>query len=159
MKHNRGFSLLEVTVAVSILIVGIVSVISLTNSSLSGAQLSKMRLISAGLAQEGIERVRDIREFNLDKSGWNNWYDSIINGDYNVQYNDTNLRPFSVAPLMFNPSTLLYQYDSGNDSLYYRRINLQKISSHQIDVLVEISWTAKGREHSLIAEDQLWNWR
>lgn len=159
MKHNRGFSLLEVTVAVSILIVGIVSVISLTNSSLSGAQLSKMRLISAGLAQEGIEIVRDIREFNLDKSGWNNWYDSIINGDYNVQYNDTNLRPFSVAPLMFNPSTLLYQYDSGNDSLYYRRINLQKISSHQIDVLVEISWTAKGREHSLIAEDQLWNWR
>jgi len=162
LKQNKnGFSLLGVIIAIFIAITGLIAILSLANYSLSAASNSKMKLIASGLAQEGIEVVRNIRE---SQSDWNEWYDGIVNCNYpvqcnyQVQYNSLALVSYSDTPLKID-SNGLYQYDSGNDSPFYRKISLSKISDNEVKVVVEIKWQEKGKLHSLIAEDRLWNWK
>jgi len=154
-NSKNGFSLLGVIIAIFIAITGLIAILSLANYSLSAASNSKMKLIASGLAQEGIEVVRNMRE---SQSDWNNWYSSVVNGDYRIQYNSSSLMAYSDVPLKID-SNGLYQYDSGNNSPFYRKISLSKISDNEVKVVVEIKWLERGRLHSLIAEDRLWNWK
>ena len=159
--HQKGFSLLEVIIAMFIASVGLVGILSLANMSLKGSSLSKNRLIASGLAQEGIEVVRDIRKSNVNWGDWE-WYDSIATStvrDYRVQYDSTSLTiPYSGAYLKINANGL-YQYDSGPETLFKRKITLKKISYKEVKVVVKVEWQIKGNSHELIAEDRLWNWK
>jgi len=153
LKDNqKGFSLLEVIVAVFIVAVGLVGILTLANMSLKGASTSKMKLIASGLAQEGIEVVRDIRRSNTE---WDDWYSGVSNGDYRVQYNSANLMSFSETPLKLDTNSGLYQYSSGDDSSFYRKITLTKISADEVKVVMEVKWP----DNTLTAEDRLWNWK
>jgi Tfp pilus assembly protein PilV len=156
-KHNqKGFSLIGVIVAVFIVAISIVGILNLSQASLKGAFSSKMRLIASGLAQEGTEIIRYMRRSQTE---WDNWYSSVSSGDYLVQYNSSDLLSFSETPLRFNANSGLYQYDSGSDSLFYRKITLTKLSSNEIQVAVEVKWRAGGNWHNLTVEDRLWNWK
>lgn len=153
-KQN-GFSLIGVIATLFIVAVGLTSVISLTSMSLNSSNTSKMRLIASGLAQEGIEVVRDLRRANVE---WDAWYSSISNGNYRVQYNNTSLISFSDTPLKIN-SNGYYQYDSGDDSAFSRKVTFDKLSANELKLSVEIKWKLRGQWSYLTAEDRLWNWK
>ena len=155
IKNESGFSLLGVIAAFFIITVGMVGILGLANTTIKGSSLSKMRLIASGLAQEGIEVIRNMR---ID-TGWTNWYDGISDGDYTVQYDSLSLIPFSETSLNFNPSSGLYQYGVGDNSLFYRKISLTKFGENEVKVIVEVKWQIKEQWHYLIVEDRLWNWR
>lgn len=63
-KHQKGFSLVEVIVAVFILEVGLLASMSLLTSTFGSFQLSQKQFVAANLAQEGIEKVRNKRDSN-----------------------------------------------------------------------------------------------
>ncbi len=155
-RNQKGFSLIGVIVAIFIVAIGMVGILNLSQASLKGAFSSKMRLVASGLAQEGTEIIRYMRRSQTE---WDDWYGSILSGDYLVQHNSSDLLSFSETPLRFNANSKLYQYDSGDDSPFYRKITLTKLSSDEIKVAVEVKWRAGGNWHSLIVEDRLWNWK
>jgi type II secretory pathway pseudopilin PulG len=155
-KSNKAFSLIGIIVTIFVVSVGLMGILGLSSSSLKGASLSKNRLIASGLAQEGIEVIRNIRKLNTE---WDDWYNSIVNGDYRVQYDSSALMAFSETPLKLDPASGLYQYDSGENSIFYRKITLTKISDYEIKVVVELKWLLKGDQRILTVEDRLWNWK
>ena len=61
---QKGFTLLETIVALAILSAAIVGPMSLVSRGISGARISKNRIIASYLAQEGMEIVRGIKEQN-----------------------------------------------------------------------------------------------
>jgi len=155
-QNQAGFTLLEVIIAMFIILVGLVGILTLANLSLKSASLSKMRLIASGLAQEGIEVVRNMRKSQLE---WDDWYNGVSNGDYRVQYNSASLLSFAETPLKLDKASGLYQYDSGDRTPFYRKVTLSKISNNEVKVVVEVKWQLKGGWHYLTLEDRLWNWK
>ncbi|MFH1610732.1 MAG: hypothetical protein ABIA91_02465 [Patescibacteria group bacterium] len=67
-KNNlQGLTLMETVIALGILVVGIISVISLSTASISLSKTSEQQIVVANLAREGLEVVREVRDFS--KSG------------------------------------------------------------------------------------------
>jgi len=155
-NKNKGFSLIGVIVTMFIVSVGLMGVLGLADMSLKAAGLSKMRLIASGLAQEGVEVIKNMRKSNLE---WDDWYTNVVNGDYRIQYDSASLLSFSETPLKLDVTSGLYQYDPGDNTTFYRKITLTKISGNEVKIVVEVKWLLKGNEHTLTVEDRLWNWK
>ena len=64
-KTKKGFSLIEVLVSLTILTLGIASISMLMLSNIKNSQEAKNQIVAMGLAQEGIEIVRNMKDNNL----------------------------------------------------------------------------------------------
>lgn len=152
---------MEVIVSVGIIMVVLVTVISLITFSVSGVRLNKSKTIAFGLAQEGLEIVKNIRDNNWlsGKRSVNNWRDGLGTGDWRVQYNAGALLPDSSTPLKLDANGF-YQYDSGLETIFYRKIKIEDVSGdvNQMKVTVQVSWQEFGRNQSLSSEVRFYNW-
>lgn len=158
-SKKKGFTLIEVIIAISIIVVGIISCISLISSSISGVTIGKSKIIAAGLAQEGVEIVRNIRDNNWTnyKRTIDTWRDGLGEGNWLVQYNGQSLISYSITKLK-KDSNGFYQYANGVNTEFYRKINISYIGNNQIKVLSEITWQEKGKNQSIQIENRLYNW-
>ena len=168
-KIKNGFTIMEAIVAIFVITTGIVGVLSLVTQTNSSATFSKDKLISAYLAQEGIEIVRNIRDTNwLQGLSWDS---GLGAGEYEVDYNaaltfcppicdyDHNLRFLKIDGGFYN-------YFLGTNTKFKRKITISKeeypLGSGRYDkiiVTVEVSWQEKGKPHSVSAQENLYNWR
>jgi len=64
-NSQRGFTLIEMLVVIFVVGVGLVGALSFFNINLNNQFEVKNELIAAGLAQEGVELVKNIRDYNL----------------------------------------------------------------------------------------------
>ena len=133
-----GFTLIEALVAISILLVGIISAFSLVTKSLVTAPVIQDRLVASFLAQEGIENVRHTRDSNflkILKTGSGNWLGGI-------QLNSTSTESITL-----------------NHTSFVREVYVQNSSgSDHAKVDCRISWKTKGHQYHFTAEDHLYNW-
>ena len=74
-SNKRGFTLLAVMVAVFILVIGFISILGLMAASIKYGSQEEQRLVALGLAQEGIELVRNVRDTNYNEGS--SYNDSI----------------------------------------------------------------------------------
>ena len=82
---QKGVGLVEAVVAIGILITGIISVVSLSQSNIASSQGVAARLTAINLAREGVEAVRSMRDGNWLKgrtnvTGEDNAWDSGFSG-------------------------------------------------------------------------------
>lgn len=63
-NHRRGESILETVIAMTILAIGISLASTIIGSSLRSINASKNRIIAIGIAREGLEAIRNIRDSN-----------------------------------------------------------------------------------------------
>lgn len=156
---NKGFSLIEIVVAIGIIISVFIGSIILISFSISNTKVNKSRIIAIGLAQEGLEIVRNIRDNNwlagLRDAG--SWREGLGEGSHRVQYDLNNLLFFANRPLKINSSGF-YQYDTGTNTLFYRKINIEYIDNNQLKVTSEVTWRQQGIDNSVGAETRLYNW-
>jgi prepilin-type N-terminal cleavage/methylation domain-containing protein len=154
-----GFTLMEVIVAVAVITTAIVGAMALVSFSVSSISLNKSKITATNLAQEGLEIVRNIRDSNwlADKKTPDTWQDGLGAGNYRAQYNQLGLLSFSSTPLKIN-SNGFYQYSSGTNTSFYRKIIISHISDSQIKVVSEVTWQEKSRSQVVAVEDRLYNW-
>src|SRR3989344_1098546 len=123
--YQRGFSVIEVIVAIAILASAGVALWILSAISLRTVRIARQELIAANLAQEGIEIVRNIRDSNwlddrrADDDGTNcapappvSWRDGLCNGQWRVSYTEQNLLAVGANPRLRIDTDGFYQYDS-----------------------------------------------
>lgn len=159
MKHlkNKGFSLLEVIIAIFILTIGITGAVNLLNYSISSVVVSKSQVIATNLAQEGMEIVRSIRDGNwLEYAAWDN---GLGAGDYRVQYDNNALLSLSGNPVLKIDSNGFYQYNNGTDTIFHRKITISDVGANEIKVISEVIWSERARSFSVSAEDRLYDWK
>ena len=109
MKHTatKGQTLLEVLIAISILVVVLVTTISLIVASIKAGRESTNKLIGTSLAREAIEMVRNIRDSNWATTATLYWDSGLSSGT------DNSFAPVvplasSTSPLYMDPTPSLF---------------------------------------------------
>lgn len=154
---NSGFTLIETLVATGIIVVGLVSALTLINTSLFYVSNINDRLIAANLSAEGIELVRNIRDNNwLQDKDWNN---GLADGDYQVAYDSTLPSSYIGNFLLLDSNTGLYNYSSGDPTYYLRKISISNLSIFEIRVISTVTWQRRGVAYTSSAEDHFFNWK
>ena len=129
MLNKNSFTLIETLVAISLLTVGTVGAFTLIQKTIAFTSVVSSQLQASYLSQEGIEIVRNIRDTNYLKG--ENWNEGLPQGDWPAE-------------------TLLTKFE--------RIINIA-YAGDQMLVSVEVSWQERGREHEVVAQTELYNWR
>lgn len=159
---RRGFSLLETTIAIAILVSAIIGPMALSSQSIRSASVARNTILASNLAQEGIELVKNIRHNNRIKGdSWTkglNTCDSP-NGCF-IDAKDLDVKACSAncSYLKFDDSLDLYNYDSGQDSIFRRIITTSNINSDEIKLSSSIRWSDKFGNHDFTLSTSILDW-
>lgn len=178
---QRGQGLLEATIALGIIITGVVAALTLGIANLSAGVTSESRIVAANLAREGVEVVRNIRDTNWTRG--NAWDADLAIGTYTLRWDPTMFRhtiiPFATA----SESGRLYRFvdsaimtadaNAGTATPFFRKIILEDICTSGaltcigddrtgIRVRSHVGWERKGvapakPQIEIVAE--LYKWR
>ena len=163
---SRGFTLLEVLVAIFILTIGIVGVFGLINQAVSLTSATHNQLVASYLAQEGVEIVRNIRDSNFLKiragivADWKDGIDvpaGLCGLGCKADYNSASLDPGSPLAFILR-NGVLHSYDSGVETPFTRKILITPDGTNKIFIEVEVAWQERGQSHRVIASSELYNW-
>ena len=127
LNAQKGFTLLEGIIAMTVITVGLVAGMSLAISNISTAQNNERRVVAVNLAREGVEAIRNMRDSNWLKVDLNRTYSSDAGGGKQLYSWDSFLSNqgswYASAGRVFtmtlipgtNPSYNLTPYDTGAD--------------------------------------------
>ena len=163
IKNNSGISILEVIVAIMIIAMGLVGVLSLVIQNVKAQYINKNVLIASGLAQEGLELARNIRDLNWLTPG--NTYGNIASGAYTMDYRG--LTSVSTVSSIDDPGARLYvdsngfytNTASGNTPTNFYRLITVVNNTDYLDVKCAIRWQDGTQNHNYTAETYLYDWR
>ncbi len=167
IMNNKGFTIVELVIAIFIIVfavVGVYNAFSLIVVLTSGA---KDNLTAAYLAQEGIEVIRNIRDQNwLDDI---NWDDTIVNCALGCEpdYTSTTdfLKPWPTGgDFLYVDSNGFYNYsENGTATKFKRKITVTEVENVSLNMTIlkvksEVFWNDRGKDFSISAQEDLYNW-
>ena len=158
-KDDKAFTLVEVLVALLILLIVISASVSVVNQALGATQNIRSKFIASELAQEGIELARNIRDGNWieNMESATSWDDGLPSGDWEIDYQSQSLSSYMGNNLKID-SNGFYNYLTGTETDFVRKITLEKKSDNQLRVISDIKWTEKGKDYNFTAIEDLYNW-
>lgn len=159
--NKPGFTLLEVIAAMAVIGVGVGAAFVLIQRTLMFSSVVAFRTTASYLAQEGEEIARNIRDTNLlalHKGFGGTWSDGLTScaAGCEADYEDTQFVSYQNRFLKRN--NFFYSYTGGSETAFKRKIIITPVSSDQLDVSVEVTWSERGRSGSVTASTQLYNW-
>ncbi|PLX27382.1 hypothetical protein C0583_03650 [Candidatus Parcubacteria bacterium] len=174
LKNNQGFTLIELLVSFIIITSSVLGIFSLIIQNIQVQKINKDQLIASQLAQEGLELVRNIRDYNwLHDDIYDTWYG--ITGGSSVEfsiidYNDSAEAGVTPVTGISDPQTRLYKnangfytHDvTGTATQFSRVIKIEYddiTSPEQIMVESNVQWEINGKTYNYIADTILYDWR
>ncbi len=176
MTAERGFTLVETMVAITVLSIALVGPYIAVNNALNASYVARDKLIASSLAQEGMEYIRSIRDANY-LNGRASWMTGLSGlscygatptgyctvdpsqGDYNT--NPSAIASYSSAsvPALYLSTTGLYnQQGTGTQTSFRRYVQLTQISTTEVRVTVMVTWTNARQSYSASVVDTLRDW-
>lgn len=156
-KKDKGFSMIEVIVAVFILSLAVIGSFILIQQTLIGTSANQMRLTASYLGQEGLEIVRNIRDTNwLKRQAWTTNL-GVGGGEQEADYLSNSLATSQNRYLKID-SNGFYNYTSGANTSFKRKIFVTQEAGGYLKVRVRIEWEERGKNYSLEVIDFLYNW-
>jgi len=161
MIHSKGFTLVEILIAVTVFTIGIMACYSAITKVVSLTYLNSFRFVASRLAQEGIELVSNTRDTNWLNQGAD-WNDGLIPNCISgceIDYDDLGFSAYQDRYLQIN-SDGFYNYGDGDDSRFKRKITITEVTPDELEIKVEVMWSKLGSSvETLTAEEHLYNWR
>jgi len=158
---KNGFTFLEIIIVFFVIIVGLLGVFSFVQYPISASRVSTQQFIATYLSQEGIEIVRNIRDANwLEKPPPPSWIDGLVGGTWQIGYDDTSLNGLVDDGRLYFDSNGWYNHNdsSGGETKFKRKITIDDSDSNYLKVSVEVSWTEKGKNYNVTAQENLYEW-
>ncbi len=176
--EQRGFTLVETLVAITIIAIAIVGPLYAVQQALNASRSARDLLIASSLAQEAVEYVRAVRDsnylytfksganrswlFGVDgTSGSTNCFTAVcvVDPSQNVNPNDSYVSR-TVTKLYRNAAGLYNQQGNGQQTPFTRTIQLASVqgTSDEVVLTVVITWTQKGIPQRLEITERLHNW-
>lgn len=165
---QKGFTLIETLVAISILLLSILGPMTFAAQGIQNTYYAKDQIVAFYLAQEGIELIRATRDNNALQSGPSNgpvggWLDNIVGGTgcdtangcgVEAENPDTffscGSAPYESCRLYYDESGIssptsqrgIYEISGvgGIATTFVRRIQVVNVSAQEYDVVSTVSW-------------------
>ena len=146
-KINKGFTLIETLVAISILMIAIAGPLTVANKGQTSALNAKNQSVAINLAQEGIEYINYVKNNRI----WGNWEPG---SDFS-----TNVPAYSSCKI---DSVCDFPADSSLPSIpanFTRKFYLTESGvPDQVSIIVTVSWSNAGVTNSVTLEQILTNY-
>lgn len=162
--NNSGQLLIEAVVAMGVISVGLLGVFSVLSNSLAISKVTSNQYVGTYLAEEGIEVVKNMIDTN--QTAWNL---NLVQGSaykFAVEYDSATPNVADLGqPLRFDPSTGLYNYETGNSTTFVRTITVTSLPvdgnpGEELRVDSVVTWLDQGgMPDSVTLEDDFYNWR
>jgi Tfp pilus assembly protein PilV len=179
-RTTKGYSLVEVLVAISILMLSIVGPITIAAKSMQSAQYARQQNTAFFLAQEGITMANALRNdaavtsyINAAVNPWDWTTDSALNPCFavsgcNIDYRDSTLLNNIVScatltdcALRFDKSAAraVYQLQSGDATPYTRTLHFELVNPDELLVISTVQWdsTVLGGTQEVTLSTSLFN--
>jgi len=164
-KPNKGFTLIETLVAISILLLSISAPLTIASKGLASSFFARDQITAFYLAQDAVEYVRNARDNNYHLgANWLNGFPDINGALFTVDTTDGTLTLCPIegcTALDYNDSTGFYSHDDsgGTDSIFTRSVSIQTINANEVIVSVTISWSAGTFSRTFSVKENILNWQ
>ena len=174
VKNNKGISIIEALVSITIISVGIIGIMSLILQSIQVRYINKNTLIASQLAQEGMEIIRNTRDRNwlqgnfyassTAKEGQTYTYAVDISDLVGTNPNFVPVTDINDAETKLKICDGLYHSNSyscsnATSTTFKRMIttNMDQTAS-SVQVICLIQWKDKSNTFQFSARELLYNW-
>lgn len=153
IKQQKGFSLLELLIAVSIITVAFVALTAVAQQNIQTENINKNSLTASLLAQECLEIVRNQRDNN-----WSNDLDFSHNlvGEFDFDYLGN--RSEDLTKLYIN-SDGHYAHSGDEESIFSRKITSYLFGDDYLDIKCVVIWKERGRDKEYAVAMKLYDWK
>lgn len=182
---NKGFTLVESLIAVSLFSVAVLTLILSLGQSLSDTGYAKKKMTAEYLAQEGIEYIRNMRDTYVlfstsPQTGWTDFNSKLTGASCQVangcQFGDLSagdyenqtmpMKDLAVNPcnsgtcptLLYDSSTGKFNYSTGTNSDFIRTITSFSVNTNETRVSSTVFWTQKSGSYSVTFSESLYSW-
>ncbi|MBI2673939.1 MAG: prepilin-type N-terminal cleavage/methylation domain-containing protein [Candidatus Zambryskibacteria bacterium] len=170
---NKGFTIVESLVAITVLVLAITGTASAIQTGISSYIFSKDQIVAFYLAQEGFEQIRNIRDENglLNQ----NWLAGISANSSDPCYfgnacivdpinsnvpTRCSAGPGNCPALRQDTSTGFFGYNlSWPATVFRREIILTQINAKEISIQVTVNWSKGLVNREFKAKENLLNWQ
>ena len=173
MNMNKGFTIVETLVAITILMIAIAGPLVVASKGLFGANISKDQMIASYLAQETMEVVKNIRDNNLYSASpnWLSGLDGCVKDSYcdgsaidgaGANPSILSCPPASLCRIYSKSIGYTHNPADATPTPFYRGFHIHNpnssgecVSSEECSVTVEVVWSENATPYSVKLTSEL----